>query len=105
MTSGRADGFGTGVSRSDAAGSASGVAGTSRTGQAVGMTRALTFEGLRVAAVGLVGDELRLCCTVPRAYARGNRGGLWYLMGSACYGVRVCCTGSAPNCGVAEFSV
>ncbi len=29
------------------------------------MTWALTFEGLTVAAVGLVGDELRLCCTVP----------------------------------------
>ena len=43
-----------------------------------------SIEGLTVAAVGLVGDALRLCCTVPRPYTRGERGQV--VVGSVLWG-------------------
>ena len=32
--------------------------------------RALTVEGLTMAAIGLIGRDLRFCCAVPRPFAR-----------------------------------
>ncbi len=70
---GEAGGSELGSSWSAVAGSAAGAVGAGGTGTAV--TKALTIEGLPVAAVGLVGDELHLCCAVPQPFTRGERGG------------------------------
>jgi hypothetical protein len=47
--------------------------------------RALTFEGLTVAAVKLIGTDLWFACAVPRAYTRGKRGRVVVVISSECY--------------------
>lgn len=58
-----------------------------------------------MAAVGLVGDELRFVCAVPIAVVPGSVYSLVVTLGTACYRVRLCCTGYDAGAGVAEFCV
>jgi hypothetical protein len=69
------------------------------------VTRALTFEGLTVAAVGLVGTDLRFACAVPIAVAPGSVYSLVVTLGQHCYRVRLCCTGYDPGRGLGEFCI
>jgi hypothetical protein len=63
------------------------------------MTRALTFEGLTMAALGMAGRELRLCCAVLCACAPAGVGVTW---GDQCY--RVGCVALAMRHGVGWLS-
>jgi hypothetical protein len=69
------------------------------------MTRALTFEGLTMAAVGLVGDELRFVCAVPIVVVPGRVYSLIITLGATCYRVRLTCTGYDPGRGLGEFCI
>ncbi len=67
--------------------------------------RALTIEGLTVVGVGVVGNEFRLCCAVPRAFARGMASQVVVTLGAVSYRVGLRCTGYDEGSGVAEFAV
>ena len=55
--------------------------------------RALTIEGLTVTVAGMVRDELRLCCAVPRAFMRGAVSSVVMTMGAECYRAGQLCAG------------
>ena len=54
--------------------------------------QALTFDGLTVAAVGLIGTNLRFVCAVPVVGVPGQVYSRIVTLGAACYRVRLTCT-------------
>ena len=67
--------------------------------------RALTFEGLTVAAVGLVGADLRFACAVPIVIEPGVVYSLVVTLGAVCYRVHLTRTGYDPGRGIGEFCI
>lgn len=67
--------------------------------------RAPTIEGLLVAAVGMVGHELGLCCALPHPFTRGVVSSVVVTMGRECYRVGLRSTGYDVGCGAPQFAV